>query len=97
VNLYNRVAGDETFAFSAVSWILKLFSLIALLSLGIGLANLLPIGPIDGGKMVQQALHKIRGEQRGNKTLAKLSIFLLIVVLLLLTPIIKETAKLVIG
>lgn len=37
-------------------WFSKLFNWIIILSLGIGLANLLPIGPVDGGRMVYTLL-----------------------------------------
>ncbi|MAG15681.1 hypothetical protein CMO88_01325 [Candidatus Woesearchaeota archaeon] len=97
VNIYNRLAGDTTTSFKIVSWFTSLLSLIGILSLGIGIANLLPIGPLDGGKMLQQALHKIRGEKKGNKTLVHLSLFFLLVILLLLTPIFRETAKSIFG
>lgn len=37
---------------------------IANLSLGIGIINLLPLGPIDGGRMMHTALHQIFGDKR---------------------------------
>ena len=97
VNVYNRLDGDTTASFKVVSWITRLLFLIVLLSLGIGMANLLPIGPLDSGKMLQQALHKLKGEAKGNKTLIRISLFLFIVILVLLTPIFRETAKSILG
>ena len=97
VTIYNRLDGDTTTSFSIISWLMKLVSLTGLLSLGIGLANLLPVGPLDGGKMIQQALHKLRGEEKGDRTLVKLSLVLLFIILLLLTPIFRETAKAILS
>lgn len=42
----------------ATKWFTGLFVWIALLSLGIGLFNLLPLGPLDGGHMSRVALQK---------------------------------------
>ena len=39
-------------------WIVGLFFWIQALNLGIGLFNLVPLGPIDGGRMLQVTLHK---------------------------------------
>ncbi|MBS3132902.1 site-2 protease family protein [Candidatus Woesearchaeota archaeon] len=97
VSIYSRVEGDTTAAYAVIAWFMKLLSLVGVLSLGIGIANLLPIGLLDGGKMLQQALHKLRGEKKGNKTLVRVSLLLLFIVLLLLTPIFRETAKAVLG
>ncbi len=64
------------------------------LSLGIGLANLLPLGPIDGGRMLQQTLHKIFGEKKGNIIWTKLSIgFLIVIIILVVVPILRAVLK----
>ena len=47
--------GDKT-KLNALIWIQRLFFWLFVLSLGIGLFNLLPLGPIDGGKMLFIAL-----------------------------------------
>lgn len=93
VSIYNRLAGDETFSFRVLSWFLRLFSLVAFLSLGIGLANLLPIGMLDGGKLLQLVLHKVSGEQKGNCRLIKISLLFLFIILLLMTPIFRAILK----
>lgn len=97
VSIYNRFTGDETPSFRAVSWLLKLASLVAFLSLGIGLANLIPVGPLDGGKLIQLVLHRTSGEQKGNRHLMRISLFFLFIILLLLTPIFRATLKAVLG
>ncbi len=67
-------------------WILQQFSellwLIFLLSSGIGIINLLPLGPIDGGRMLQVSLVKINGKKKGNHWWKGVSLFFLIVLLL---------------
>ena len=65
--------------------VLKMLFWIYLLSIGIGLANLLPIGPVDGGRMLQIACQKITGsEKRGNEIWQKISIFTITTILILL-------------
>jgi membrane-associated protease RseP (regulator of RpoE activity) len=55
---------------------------IFVLSSGIGLVNLLPMGPIDGGRMVQVSLVKTKGKKKGMEWWKRLSVFFLIVLLL---------------
>ncbi len=97
VGIYSRFTGDETLSFKVVSWLMRLFSLVAFLSLGIGLANLIPVGPLDGGKLVQLALHRASGEKNGNRHLVRISLFFLLIILLLMTPIFRATFKAVFG
>ena len=71
-------------------WILGVLNWIFVLSIGLGLANLLPLGPVDGGRMFQVIMHLFVGEQKGNKIWIRMAIILLFIILLLfLTPIIK--------
>lgn len=64
---------------------------IYLLSLGIGLANLLPLGPIDGGRMIHATFSKHFGEEKGLQLWTKISIILLVILLInLFLPIIRE-------
>ncbi len=97
VGIYNRFSGDGTLAFRVVSWLMGLLSLVAFLSLGIGLANLLPVGPLDGGKLLQLVLHKASGEKKGNRHFMRISLFFLFIILLLLTPIFRAVLKSVFG
>ena len=50
-------------------WFSGLFSWIFMLSLGIGLINLLPLGPVDGGKMFHLAALSITKDQKKTKKL----------------------------
>ena len=65
---------------NALIWILELFGFLIILNLGIGLFNLVPIGPLDGGRMLQVVLHKIFDKEKGNKVFNYIGIFFLIIV-----------------
>ncbi len=72
-------------------WIQDLIFWIVALSLGLGAANLLSIGPLDGGRMTQVASTKIFGKKKGTLIWAKTSVILLFIVLILvLLPIIRS-------
>jgi len=60
------------------------FFWLYLLSLGIGLFNLLPLPIVDGGRMLQITLHRVRGNKKGEKSFRKISFFFLLVLLLTL-------------
>jgi membrane-associated protease RseP (regulator of RpoE activity) len=69
-------------------WIYNLFLFVAVLNLLVGLINLLPLGPIDGGRMMHLLLLKtMRNEAKAKKWWARISIAtILILVLLLILP-----------
>ena len=50
-----------------ILWIFGLLYWLFLLSIGIGLFNLLPIGPIDGGRMLQVGMQKIFKQKGGTR------------------------------
>ncbi len=93
----SKIRNSGTAYFSAFSWVQSLLLWIMTLSFGIGVANMIPIGPIDGGKMLHLALTRIRGEQRANRVFARFSLLLLLVILFLLSPIFKAVLKSVAG
>ena len=84
---------QNSIVFKTYSWIAELLRLIMMLSVGIGLANMIPAGPLDGGKMLHLALRRVRGEGQANKNLIQVSIVILIVVIFLLSPIFKAILK----
>jgi len=60
------------------------------LSLGLGAFNLLPLGPTDGGRMMQLSLAKLYGEKKGHKYWARMGWILLAVILILvIVPILR--------
>lgn len=67
-----------------------LFQWIVVLSLGIGLANLLPLGPVDGGRMLLLALQSFTTKKKADILWKKISALTLLVLLLnLLWPAFK--------
>ena len=67
---------------AVIMWVGGLLSWLILLNLGIGLFNLIPIGPVDGGRMMQLVLHKLfKNKKRADKIWHHISlVFLLVVV-----------------
>ncbi|MBI5398080.1 site-2 protease family protein [Candidatus Woesearchaeota archaeon] len=77
-------------AYPVLLWIVELFYILAILSLGIGLANLLPLGPVDGGRMTQTALERTKGKERGAVWWKKLTIITFFILIInLFWPLIK--------
>lgn len=75
--------------------IAKLLLWVYILSLGIGLANLLPIGPVDGGRMLQIASQKTSGNKKlGNNIWQKITLLTIVILLILLiVPILRSVLK----
>lgn len=60
------------------------------LSLGLGAFNLLPLGPTDGGRMMQLSLAKMYGEKKGHLYWARMGwILLAIILILIVVPIVR--------
>ena len=66
---------------AVIMWIAGLFGWLIILNLGIGLFNLVPIGPLDGGRMLQLVLHKFFDEKKANKIWYYTSMIFLVIVL----------------
>ena len=66
----------------SLDWFNGFLRWLFLLSLGIGLFNLLPLPIVDGGRMAQVFLHKLKGTERGEKRYKQISLFFLLVLLL---------------
>lgn len=66
---------------AAIIWVAGLFGWLIILNLGIGLFNLVPIGPLDGGRMLQLVLHRLFERKKADRVWYYVSmVFLLIVV-----------------
>ncbi len=52
---------------------------LSMISIGIGLFNLLPLPIVDGGRMVQVFLHKLYGSEKGERRYRKVSLFFLFI------------------
>ena len=70
--------------YSVIVWLKDLMFWLFLLSLGIGLFNLLPIGPLDGGRMLRLNLWNIKGKERGDMIWKRITILLVLLVLFML-------------
>ncbi|MBT3451177.1 site-2 protease family protein, partial [archaeon] len=67
------------------------FFWLYLLSLGIGMFNLLPLGITDGGQMLQLTLSRTHGIKKGNKRFKQVSLLFLVILLLnLILPFAKN-------
>lgn len=68
--------------YSVLTWVTGFLRWLFLLSLGIGLFNLLPLPIVDGGRMAQVFLHKLKGAEKGERVYRKVSLFFLLILLL---------------
>jgi len=58
-----------------IIWVVGLLRILIILNLGIGLFNLVPIGPLDGGRMLQLVLHRFFDKEKGDKIWKFIGIF----------------------
>ncbi|MBI4152866.1 site-2 protease family protein [Candidatus Woesearchaeota archaeon] len=65
-----------------VDWIAGFLRWLFLLSFGIGLFNLLPLPIVDGGRMAQTFLHKLKGPEIGERRYRQVGMFFLLILLL---------------
>ncbi|MBI2656627.1 site-2 protease family protein [Candidatus Woesearchaeota archaeon] len=65
---------------NALTWAYGLFVILFVLNFGIGLFNLVPIGPLDGGRMLQLVLHRIFDKEKGDKYWYYIGMFFLILI-----------------
>lgn len=68
----------------AFMWFSNLLFFLFLLNLGIGLFNLLPMGPVDGGRMTKLLFADLFGEKKGHQVWKWVSWFFFIILLILL-------------
>jgi membrane-associated protease RseP (regulator of RpoE activity) len=79
-------------------WLAKLFSWIYIISLGVGLFNLLPLGPIDGGRMFfVLALSLTKDEKKAKKWWTYISFFCLLLIFINLLPYLITLLKYIIS
>jgi len=67
-----------------VFWFLGLWATMYILNIGVGLFNLVPIGPIDGGRMFKLVSVKFLGKGKGEKLWKYVSIATALMVMMLL-------------
>jgi len=64
----------------ALVWVAGLLRILVILNLGIGLFNLVPIGPLDGGRMLQLVLHRLFDKEKGDRIWKYIGVFFLTLV-----------------
>jgi len=70
-----------TWATHVVLWLKDLVFWMYLLSLGVGLFNLIPLGPVDGGRMFLTALQGVTHEKRASTIWKSVSFAILAVLI----------------
>ena len=84
-------AGVRHVEYVIVDWLSGFLRWLFLLSLGIGLFNLLPLPIVDGGKMLQITLHKLKGKEVGERRYRQVSLlFLALLVGSLVLPLLLK-------
>jgi len=76
----NVKASYGEFLPKALTWAYGLFVILFVLNFGIGLFNLVPIGPLDGGRMLQLVLHRIFDKKKGDKYWYYIGMFFLVLI-----------------
>ncbi len=72
-------------------WLTKLFFWLYAISLGVGLFNLLPLGPVDGGRMFYLGINKfIKNDKISKKIFTFVSLFVLFLIFVNLLPYIYK-------
>ena len=66
---------------AVIIWIVGLLRWLIILNLGIGLFNLVPIGPLDGGRMLQLVLRRFFDSKKADKIWYHISMIFLILVI----------------
>ena len=84
VNVATELKGSKTLFGTAFFWILSALNLFVIRSFGLGLANLLPLGPVDGGRMFQLLFQKLAGEEKGNVIWTKVTFVVFFVLIVLI-------------
>lgn len=76
--------------FTILAIVQEFITWLFILNLGIGLANLLPLGPVDGGQMIRTFFVSLWGKEKGEKHWMQLSkVTLVLLIVLLFVPIIR--------
>lgn len=75
-------AGIGKAGYAVVEWMVGLLRWLFVLSLGIALFNLLPLPIVDGGRMAQVFLWKVKGMEIGEKRYRQVALFFLLILIL---------------
>lgn len=97
VNAYTFFENENSVLAIILLWIKDLFNWIFIITIGLGLANLLPIGPVDGGRLFQTASFRIFGKKKGKKVWGYVTLIFIGLLILLFIPIIREIIKSIVN
>ena len=87
VTEFGSMGAGRKAALGGIGWWGGFFWWVLILSSGIGLFNLLPLGPTDGGRMIQLVLRDWRGQASGDRLWKQVStVFIVLLVMNLLVP-----------
>ena len=76
--------------YNGLEWLSSFLRWLFILSLGIGLFNLLPLPIVDGGKMTQIFLHNWKGKVKGELLYHRISmVFLIVLIFSIFFPLLK--------
>ncbi|MAG45250.1 MAG: hypothetical protein CMH63_00565 [Nanoarchaeota archaeon] len=95
-----KVYIDEKYGFwgEVISWMALLFFWVFVANLGVGLFNLLPMGPLDGGKMFYLvALSIFKKERVAKKVWMGVSFFCLALIVISLAPFLSRFLAFMFG
>ncbi|MEM4336678.1 MAG: site-2 protease family protein, partial [Candidatus Woesearchaeota archaeon] len=67
---------------NAAVWVVGLFFWLYVLNLGIGIFNLVPVGPVDGGRMLFVGLQKYFTREKAQRISSWVSFFFLVIIVL---------------
>ena len=74
------------FWINALFWVYLLFWWIYTISIGIGIFNLIPLGPVDGGRMMYTSLTRFMKAETAKKVWNKISLVILLLLFINLLP-----------
>ncbi|MBW3020978.1 site-2 protease family protein, partial [Candidatus Woesearchaeota archaeon] len=87
--------GVNSIFYNIYKWFRDLFKIIGIFSFLIGLVNLLPLGPVDGGQMINTLLSRIfKDQDKAKRRFVQISLITLFLILLsMFYPAILELIK----
>ena len=80
------IQGLPQFLLPLISWFNMLFFWLWVINLGVGLFNLLPLGPIDGGRMFYAALLGMTTNKKALNIFKIVTVFCILLILINLSP-----------
>lgn len=73
-----------------IFYLMDFLKILFMLTFGIGFANLLPLGPVDGGRILQVTLYRFFNKNKANMIWGKISLLTLLVLLFnIVFPVIR--------